>query len=145
MNQFAKLNVAIVATTTLYACSNTGGFSDMAMNVASSYIGQYQVTEIEGEAIVADSKPELSLNDDGTLTGNTGCNNFSGKYEWVGTALSIGEMATTRKMCAPALIGQEQKILGALASVKNAKLEGLDIVLIDEHNNPLIRAAKSNE
>ena len=143
MNQRTKLTVAIIATTTLYACSNTAGLSDMVMNVASSYIGQYQITEIEGEAIVADSKPQLSLNEDGTLAGNTGCNNFSGKYEWVGTALSIGEMATTRKMCAPALMGQEQKILGVLASVKSVKLEGLDLVLIDEHKNPLVRAAKS--
>jgi len=142
MKKLTKLTALFIASASLGACNNTGGAGDMAMSLASGYFGQYQITEIEGEAIVADSKPEFSLSEDGTLSGNTGCNNFSGKYQWVGTALSIGEMASTRKMCAPALMGQEQKLLGLLSSVKGAKLDGLDLVLTGDAKNPLVRAAK---
>ncbi|MDN3640079.1 META domain-containing protein [Simiduia curdlanivorans] len=142
MQQRTKLAALLIAGASLGACNNTDGVGDMAMSLAGGYLGQYQITEIEGEAILADSKPELSLSEDGTVSGNTGCNNFSGKYEWVGTALSFGDMASTRKMCAPALMGQEQKLLGLLTSVKGAKLDGLDLVLTDGAKNPLVRAAK---
>lgn len=142
MKKYRTVAIALMTSTVLSGCNPLGSIDDMATNVASEYLGQFQITEIEGKAIEANSKPQMSLNEDGSLTGNSGCNSFSGSYEWLGSVLRIGDMASTRKMCAPALMGQEQRLLGLFASVKSAKMAGLDLILTDENNNPLVKAAR---
>lgn len=53
-------------------------------------------------------KPTISFNSiDGTVSGNTGCNTFSGKIVLDGNKLSIPDnLATTRKMC-PDMAGED--------------------------------------
>jgi putative lipoprotein len=48
------------------------------------------------------------------ISGQAGCNSFSGAFVETGAVVKIGPLATTRKMCAPALMDLEGKLLAAL-------------------------------
>jgi heat shock protein HslJ len=48
------------------------------------------------------------------ISGNAGCNNFSGQYNQRGSAMSVGTLATTRMGCKPETMAQEFKFLQSL-------------------------------
>ena len=52
----------------------------------------------------------------GEVSGDSGCNRFHGSYTLEANALSIHPLATTRRACEHAVMGQEQEFLAALQS-----------------------------
>jgi heat shock protein HslJ len=54
---------------------------------------------------------------DGTVSGNAGCNDYSGSYTIDGDKLTIGQLATTRKACGPAETALETAFLAAMGRV----------------------------
>ena len=63
---------------------------------------------------------------DGTLSGNSGCNTYSGSYTVNGNQITIGPLASTRMACGePAgVMEQESQYLAALQSAATYKIEG---------------------
>ena len=53
---------------------------------------------------------------DGMVSGNSGCNQFSGPFVVDGDALQIQSLRTTRRACEPGLMTQEEEFLAALQS-----------------------------
>ncbi len=51
---------------------------------------------------------------DGTISGGSGCNSFTGSYSVDGSSLSIGSVATTQQTCPDPVMEQEQAYLTAL-------------------------------
>jgi len=49
--------------------------------------------------VLADVRPTVSFSGDGTVSGNAGCNTFSGTYTVDGSNLTFGPLATTRMAC----------------------------------------------
>ncbi len=61
----------------------------------------------------------------GTATGQAGCNTFRATYSSTGPdSISIGPVATTRKMCDDAVMAQERQFLKALESATTWKFDG---------------------
>jgi heat shock protein HslJ len=60
----------------------------------------------------------VTLGDDGRAYGNGGCNHWFAPYTLEGDKLSFGPIGKTRKLCAPALMEQEQRFLQALQGVE---------------------------
>jgi heat shock protein HslJ len=86
------------------------------------------------------TKTELRIDPDGKVSGNTGCNRFSGTAAIVGTSLTFAPLATTRMACDPPLMKQESAILAALQSVKSFALVGSDrLNLLDAGGQPVVR------
>lgn len=56
---------------------------------------------------IADSGASAEFND-GQLSGNGGCNGFSGSYEHSGDELTIGQIASTLMLCAPEELGTQE-------------------------------------
>ncbi len=78
----------------------------------------YQVEWIGERPLIDSSMLTLKLNDPMRATGLTGCNNWTADYQLNGDKLTLSNIATTRKLCAPALMEQEQRFLAALANVQ---------------------------
>ena len=59
------------------------------------------------------------FNEDGTLSGNAGCNNYTTSYQIDGDNITIGSAATTRMLCPEpeGIMEQEQEYFRALATV----------------------------
>ena len=86
---------------------------------AEAIVGSWTVTSYySGDAIrsvAGDATLTADFADDGTLSGNAGCNNYNGPYEIDGDTISIGPLAGTKMACtSEELSKQEADFLAAL-------------------------------
>ena len=89
------------------------------------------------EAGAAESILNLSGDDisgDNNSSGSTGCNNFQGAVEINDSNIKFGLLATTRKLCTPAINGQEMAFLEALEATRTWVRIGDTLQLKDETN-----------
>jgi len=61
---------------------------------------------------------------DGIVSGNAGCNDYTGSYTVDGAKLTIGPLAVTRKACGPAETAVETVFLAAMGSVASYTVSG---------------------
>ena len=85
---------------------------------------------------LADTDLSLAFSSDGQVSGSAGCNTFNGSFTSEGKTISIGSLATTRRMCPrPAgVMEQEQQFLQALQSAATADFESdrLELRIADD-------------
>jgi heat shock protein HslJ len=83
--------------------------------------------------MIADSKVTLNFGADGQVSGNAGCNNYSGSYETSGAALKVGPLASTMMACdKPAgVMEQEQQYLAALQNAATYEIAGDTLTIRD--------------
>jgi len=75
------------------------------------------VEDIAGKGVIDMSHTTIEFTDDGRVVGDTGCNRYFGSVEIAESGVSFGPLAGTRKMCAPALMDQEQAFFQAMTRV----------------------------
>ena len=78
------------------------------------------------------------------LSGNASCNNISSNYTSQNNSLDIGPLATTRKMCLPALMTQESQLLKALGKVKRFQLHNDELSMYDQQGGLQIKAKRKS-
>ena len=84
----------------------------------------WQLVELDGEAALADALPMLAFDDQGAVTGSTGCNTFNGQVTIDGSDVAFGPLVTTRKACLdPAANRQEQAFLAAMEGVTSYTID----------------------
>jgi heat shock protein HslJ len=99
--------------------------------------GSYTVTGLNNGngAVVASAatqKATMQFGADGTVSGNTGCNSFSGTYEVTGNNLTInGDVAATMMACETEAQAVEQQFLAALGNVATWERTGQQLTLRD--------------
>ncbi|RMM46535.1 hypothetical protein ALP33_00200 [Pseudomonas amygdali pv. lachrymans] len=77
------------------------------------------VTEWIGERpLIDNSRLTMTLGADGRAYGNAGCNHWFAPYTLNDHSISFGPVGKTRKMCAPALMEQEQRFIKSISSVQ---------------------------
>lgn len=64
------------------------------------------------------------------VQGFGGCNGMGGSYTLDGAALKFDQLASTRKMCAPAANALERKVLGALQTTSHFRIRGEQLMLL---------------
>ena len=78
---------------------------------------------------------EINLNfgADGQVSGNSGCNTYSGGYQASGNALKVGPLASTMMACeSPAgVMDQEQQYLAALQNAATYEIAGDTLTIRD--------------
>jgi heat shock protein HslJ/uncharacterized membrane protein len=80
---------------------------------------------------------------DGQVSGSGGCNSFRGPFTVDGNALSIGPLATTRKLCsAEGVMAQEREFIAAL---QTATTWAIDRGMLDVHRKDGERVLTANE
>lgn len=139
----------LVLAAGLSSCAHTGGTSSAggagsASGATEPAAGLSGVTwrfyDMGNDTLTDATKTELRIDPDGKVSGNTGCNRFSGTAAIVGTSLTFAPLATTRMACDPPLMKQESAILAALQSVKSFALVGSDrLNLLDAGGQPVVR------
>ena len=75
--------------------------------------------------LVAATRMSIAFGDDGTVSGSSGCNTFSGTYSADGAIIEIGPLASTQKMCvAEEVMEQEAQFLAALGNASMYEIRG---------------------
>ncbi|MBC9251761.1 META domain-containing protein [Pseudomonas alcaligenes] len=85
----------------------------------------YQVEWIGERPLIDNSHLTITLGDDGRAYGNAGCNHWFASYTLTDDKLVFGPAGSTRKMCAPALMEQEQRFLQALGTIQRWDVSGI--------------------
>lgn len=85
----------------------------------------YRVEWIGERPLIDRSHLTVTLGEDGRAYGTAGCNHWFASYSRDGDRLSFGAAGSTRKMCAPALMEQEQHFLEVLGQVQRWDVSGI--------------------
>lgn len=75
----------------------------------------YQVQSVNGQAVLAGTRITLTLDKDGRIYGNAGCNHFFGTYHLDDKALTFSQLGSTRRLCAEPVMAQEYAFLERLS------------------------------
>lgn len=76
---------------------------------------------------------------EGRISGFSGCNTYTGQYNVMDDALSVGPLASTRRAClSPALQTQEQTYLQDLQAVRSFSVAGTQLILITQSGKRLV-------
>ena len=78
---------------------------------------------------VADVEASLTFNEDGTVTGNSGCNGFGGNYTVEGDQITFSEIISTLMACDDPRMAQEEAVHQMLTDAASFKIEGSTLTL----------------
>jgi heat shock protein HslJ len=123
-----ELRLADSDGNTLLTFEAAGGADEIAggWTVTGLYTGQAIESVREGATLTADFE-------DGSVTGNSGCNTYRATYEVDGTSIEIEPAISTMRACEDeALNTQEQQYLAALALARTFSVEGDQLTLTRE-------------
>ena len=113
------------------------GYDDCRLPSAELTNTRWQLSALGDKTLDASSKqqPYLTLDSEGNVHGNAGCNGLNGSYQLNNYSLSFGAIATTRKAC-PDMTG-EQAFLQALKATNGFRIDGELLTLFDDNNQSL--------
>jgi len=105
--------------------------------------GVWIVEDIDGRGVIDNLQSTLQAEGD-RVAGMAGCNRYNGQLREDGTGLSIGPVMSTRMMCPPAVMDQEQKLFSALARVRGQTQRNGLLHLQDAEGRTIIRLSRKS-
>jgi heat shock protein HslJ len=124
---FALGAFVLLIATIVAAC---GGSGDSPTLPGTSWI----VTSIN-RVPTADPKPTIDFGDDGSVSGNTTCNQYSGTYTVDGDNIDFSPLASTMMACTdPALSAQESIFIETVQGSTFWAIDGGNLSLTGEKN-----------
>lgn len=132
----AAVFVALVSMLAAPGCTASGGGSvDEA-----SWIGTaWRVEEIEGARVPAEIEVTLAFPEPGRVAGLAACNRYMGSLELDGNrVVAVGPLASTRRMCPPEVMDQEQRMLAALPRAARLAREGDSLTVFGADDGPAL-------
>lgn len=94
----------------------------------ASLAGRWELVEygLEGSLSPAlmENEPGLTFNEDGTLSGSSGCNGFSGEYTVAENQIEFGPITSTLMLCDSPVMGQEEAFFQVLMDTAAYEIEG---------------------
>ena len=103
-----------------------------------SFVGVPWVLSAGVDVGAGGSAPTATFTDK-AVAGSTGCNQFTAPYTIDGDAMQIGTVASTRMACPPPADAVERAYLAALGRVAAWHKDGLELLLVDDEHNELLR------
>ena len=95
---------------------------------SASLTGAWKLTSFGSADVIssalADVEAGLTFNDDGTVTGTSGCNEFGGGYTLQGDQITFKEIVSTLKLCDTPLMGQEEAMQQVLTETASYQIDG---------------------
>ncbi len=111
-----------------------------ARDASGGLYGKWLVEDIEARGVIDRAQSTIEFARDGSVSGNTAVNRFSGKADVDGSNLKFGPLVTTRRAGPPAVMDQEQRYIKALDKVRSFRIEANGLLsLLDVDGNPVIR------
>jgi len=129
--------VSLVLVLALAAC---GGGEEGGTPAASGSVEGAAWVLVAGVGVDGwEATPPTATFGGGTVAGSTGCNRYSASYALDGEALELGPIASTRMACPPPADAVEREYVAALERVAGWRLDGEQLVLLDEGGAELLR------
>ncbi len=97
--------------------------------------GMWQVESIDQGGIIDNSMITIEFDDDNRIVGSTGCNRYSGLIAITDDNITVSNILSTRKACAPAMMMQEQRFLAALNEITHYQISLDTWLIVADHDN----------
>jgi len=85
--------------------------------------GAWLAEDIGGGGVIDNLQTTLEIAADGKVSGNGGCNRFSGSATIEGDKITFGDLAATMMACTEAAMDQEMKLHAALAAARTYRID----------------------
>ncbi|HJS19969.1 MAG TPA: META domain-containing protein [Anaerolineales bacterium] len=92
---------------------------------------------------VADSQAGLTFNEDGSVTGNSGCNGLGGTYEVDGDQITFSPFVSTLMACDDPIMSQEGAMHQVLNGTVSYAIDG-DVLTLTNDSMVLVFTSASN-
>jgi len=89
------------------------------------------------------SKTALRIDTQGHVTGNTGCNAFSGRARIDGSAMTFDLDPLTRHECDPPVMETEKAIVTALEATRTWAMDGKYLGLLDDRGHYVMKLVRA--
>lgn len=124
------VGLTLLAVLGVSACGSAGPSSSAPSSPSAStgpggIMGPtWVVSTVGGNDTVADAQPTMTFGADGQVKGTGGCNSYGGPYRLDGSAIDVGDLASTMVLCADQSIGaQETAFLAALGGAQTWQID----------------------
>jgi heat shock protein HslJ len=108
----------------LTACATGSGSPGRGWTTPDLAGTHWVVTSIDGKAPVRGPELVADFGADGRVSGDAGCNSFSGPYIQTGLKVSFGELLSTRRACVEAdRQQQETRLLAIMQGETTVRLQ----------------------
>lgn len=104
--------------------------------------GNWIVHSVDEYPVAESNLPNIHFNDDGTISGSTGCNRFRGMYALDSDAITIKKVALTRRACIGNLGTQERFFTEIFTAVTNLKFDDNGHLMLMADNGRFLKAYK---
>jgi heat shock protein HslJ len=135
--------IGLATAAWLFASGCQTDRSPSGSSAVFSVPGTWRVNEIDGQRVEGAEAPTLSFDGSQRVSGSTGCNRYTAGVTVTGSEIRVGDAASTRMACAPAVMAQEERFLAALAAVRSHRLDGGAVELLDEGGRPRLRLSRT--
>jgi len=130
---FLLLPFVILGMLTLSACGSRN--SNMRLTEIP-----WLLIELEGEPPIPNTQITAEFDEEGRVSGTSGCNSYSTTYTVDGNRIKFGEeMIGTLMACPDPVMEQERVYLEALGAAVTSEIVDNELTLFDTDGNPLAR------
>jgi heat shock protein HslJ len=113
-----------------------GTFAAEEPSGSGSLVGAWKLTSFGAGDTLASALPDveagLTFNEDGTLTGTSGCNEFGGNYTVEGDQITFGEVVSTLILCDTPIMEQEEAVQQVLSETATYQIDGNTLTIAKE-------------
>ena len=132
MNPLRIIPLLLALLLTLTGCSSHELAPDYAALAKKMTGVTWQVTNIHGRTVLDDTSITMVFGEDGSVRGNGGGNDFTGRYATDETSISITDLASGEKACPPGTTEQEYTLLLMLGQITGYAFDD-EILLLTDH------------
>lgn len=98
----------------------------------------WQIEDLSGQAVLEANPPLLSFDNEGGISGTTGCNRFFGAFEHTEEALIIRPLGLTKMMCGEEQMIQEDRVVNLLQSAERVRSAANGRIVIETTEGEII-------
>lgn len=113
--------------------------TDTPFDLASMTGTTWVAEDINQRGVIDMLQSSLRIVSNDEVDGFAGCNSFKGKAVIDADTIRMGPLASTRKMCPPAIMNQEAEFLRALEAARSARVEKGLLYMMDEGGEAILR------
>lgn len=113
----------------VFACSQT---AKLQMNVESFRGTDWVLVEIDGEPVVDRVQSTMRFQGNDRIVGWGGCNRYFANFRSGHNFFHVGPIGSTRRICPPVVMGQEERFFNALQKSSSIRMEGDYLVIESE-------------
>ncbi|MGB8982871.1 MAG: META domain-containing protein [Anaerolineales bacterium] len=119
------LIVLLVISVAISACASGEGSASL---IGSWKLVSYGPADAQTPAVEG-AEAGLTFNEDGTVTGDSGCNGMGGSYIVEGDQITFSEVVATLMACDDSRMSQEDAVQQVLTDTATFKIEGNTLTL----------------